>query len=390
MNNLPIQIFNRGFDQLAHPEIRLFSQRYSAFQVCGLVGFCLGVILLSLLAKHFELSFLIILSLIVVAPISFLLLAWIMKVVIGRERLIYYHHLIAIVLVSALLLWQLNQPVWVYLDILVLGIGLTHACIRIGCLMVGCCHGKPCAWGICYGNAYQNSGFTPYYLQVRLFPIQGVEALWGFFILLVGITLIWQGSIPGEVSVWYLVTYGWGRFYCEFWRGDPATSYWRGFSEAQWTSLLLMLTIVVAEIGGFLPLQKWPILASICVATTMITLSLKRQFQPTKTYRLLNPRHVQEVYQALKLATQLTPESSNLSSCQVACTSLGIKISASRIKIEGRHIHHYTFSDKTGNMTQATARTIAKLILQFTQSFDLVEFIERSQGVFHLLIYPAA
>ena len=42
----------------------------------------------------------------------------------------------------------LELPVLPYLDLTCLGLGIFLVCGRQGCLMVGCCHGKPCGWGI--------------------------------------------------------------------------------------------------------------------------------------------------------------------------------------------------------------------------------------------------
>ena len=45
------------------------------------------------------------------------------KIIIGEERLIYYHHEIAIVLAVTMVLWLLDQPILPYLDITILRIG---------------------------------------------------------------------------------------------------------------------------------------------------------------------------------------------------------------------------------------------------------------------------
>ena len=68
----------------------------------------------------------------------------------GEERIIYYRHEIAVMVVAALLLWLLRQPLLPYLDVTILGIGMFLTCGRMGCFMVGCCHGRPHDWGVCY------------------------------------------------------------------------------------------------------------------------------------------------------------------------------------------------------------------------------------------------
>src|SRR5262249_61119424 len=97
------------------------------------------------------------------------------KPITGQERIIYYPHEIAVSLAAAGLLWLTSEPLLPYLDITILGIGAFLACGRIGCLMVGCCHGRPSGWGIRYTPDHAAAGFTDYYVGVVLFPIQLVE-----------------------------------------------------------------------------------------------------------------------------------------------------------------------------------------------------------------------
>src|SRR5439155_22019386 len=97
-----------------------------------------------------------------------------------------YHHEIDVMINAALLLWLLGQPLLPYLDLTILGIGMFLACGRVGCLMVGCCHGRPHSWGVRYKQEHADAGFAPYYVGVRLFPIQAVESLWVLSIVIVG------------------------------------------------------------------------------------------------------------------------------------------------------------------------------------------------------------
>lgn len=107
-----------------------------------------------------------------VAVIIFLGMVMATKIITGEERLSYCDHEIVIMVVAALFLWLTHQPILFYLDITILGIGTFLFCGRIGCLMVGCCHGRPYHWGVCYRPEHAAVGFPPYYVGVRLFPIQ--------------------------------------------------------------------------------------------------------------------------------------------------------------------------------------------------------------------------
>jgi hypothetical protein len=141
------------------------------------------------LVTYLGLSPLVLVWLVLTAVLTFLALAMVTKIITGEENLIYYHHEIAVMVVAACLLNLLYQPVLPYLDITILGLGTFLAFGRVGCLMVGCCHGRPHGRGVCYRAEHAAAGFTPYLVGVRLFPIQAVESVWVFSIVVVGVCL---------------------------------------------------------------------------------------------------------------------------------------------------------------------------------------------------------
>src|SRR5690349_9699097 len=134
--------FANLLDRLVRAEIRVFGKRRAAFQVCGLTGVALAVTLAMLLVSHQGLSHWVMGALILSAVITFFLVVMITKIITGEEKIIYYHHEIAVMVAGGILLWVLGKPIFPYLDIMILGVGLFLACGRVGCLMVGCCHGR--------------------------------------------------------------------------------------------------------------------------------------------------------------------------------------------------------------------------------------------------------
>ena len=383
------ELFNDYLDQLVRPRVQIFHRFWPVFQICGYTGLALAILLVLFLAIRLGLSLWVMVGIVLAAVLTFLGVAIAIKVIFKVERLIYYNFQIAVVIVTAIFVGGVDQPILPYLDVTILGIGLCLAFTRIGCLMVGCCHGRPCPLGVRYRAEHAAEGFTRHYMGIRLFPVQAVESLWVFSIILVGIILLLRDHQPGEILAWYVIAYGGGRFCFEFVRGDPERLYFWDFSEAQWTSLVLMSAVVGAEFSALLPFHWWHIGVLGYIVLTVIAIKIRRRFQATDKYHLLHPHHVKEVAKALELTSKLTPESFTISSIHVTCTSLGIKISTSKIKTATDCIYLYALSNKKGDMTRATARTIAKLILQLTQSSSSIEFIERSKGIFHLLVhYP--
>jgi hypothetical protein len=232
---------------------------------------------------------------------------------------------------------------------------------------------------------------------VRLFPVQLVESLWVFSIVVVGITLVLHYRNPGEALAWYVIVYDMGRLCFEFMRGDPDRSYCLGFSQQQWISLILMLAVVSLEVLSILPFHSWHIVATSLVALIMIGVAISRRFRKVPTHRILNPRHVKEVAEALALVSDGGAESdarlrlkSVSAGIHVSCTSLGIQISGNRIKDAGVEIHHYALSRRNGEMTEQIAKILAKLIRLLKHPDSSEEFITGSPSVFHVLIRPVA
>ena len=257
---------------------------------------------------YLRLSPLVMSGLAVTAVIVFFGLVMATKIITGEERIIYYHHEIAVIVVAALFLWLTHQPILPYLDITILGIGTFLFCGRIGCLMVGCCHGQPYHWGVRYRSEHPESAFTSYLVGVRLFPIQLVESLWVFCIVVTGSILILRGWPPGTTMVWYVVTYGLGRFFFEFMRGDPERPYHWGFSQPQWISLSLIGAVVLAELAGTISLHPWHLGAGACLAVTVISISLRDSRKEITRNKLLHPRHLHESAEAIQLASGLAVE----------------------------------------------------------------------------------
>jgi hypothetical protein len=334
-------------------------------------------------------------GIVISAVLTFFGLVMATKIITCKERIIYYHHEIVVMVVTAALLWMLGQPILPYLDVTILSIGIFLVCGRIGCFMVGCCHGRPSGFGVCYREEHAEAGFTHYLVGVRLFPIQAVESLWVFCIAFVGVTFVLRSHPPGEALAWYVVTYDLGRFCFEFLRGDPDRPYYRGFSQPQWISLILMVGVAIAEFFGILPFHTWHIGATIVLAVTMVAISVKRYLQKAAKYQLLHARHIREVAEAMKQASNLEAHDAIVFgrdsapvNIHLGYTSLGIQISSGEISGAAGVIGHYALSCRNGALSEEAARTLSKLILQLKRASGSMEFIKGNRGVFHLLIRP--
>lgn len=388
-------------DEAIRPELRFLSRARPAFRLCGYAGLFLSVLLAFSLAWQRHLSLWVIGLIVLTAVATFLGLAMTLKILTGKERIVYYHQQTAVLLSTALFLWLVHQPILPFLDVTILGIGIFLVCGRVGCLMAGCCHGRPSRWGICYRQDHAATGFTPYYVGVRLFPIQLVESLWVLCIVIIGGFYVLRAGRPGSALAWYVVAYGLGRFCFEFIRGDPERPYLWGYSQPQWISLLLLCIVVWLELSGVLPPHPWQARATAFLALAMITIALKRRLQRVPKHKLLHPKHVKEVARAIALVSDAATEAEPVyrwtvfpklesiqREIQVVCTSLGVQFSASRIRGPRDYSDHFALSEREGEMTEGTARILSQLIVQLKQANGSSRFIKGDRGVFHLLVYP--
>ena len=164
-----------------------------------------------------------------------------------RSGGVFYGGLIVSVVVAFWFIRRHGLPIWTTCDAFAPGIVLGQAVGRVGCLMAGCCYGKPTelAWGITFTNplAAANVG-TP--LGVSLHPTQLYESA-AALLILGGLLLAERRCRPfaGRTFWTYLLLYPAARFIIEFYRGDPRGTVLDLVSTSQFVSLLLIPTSIV-------------------------------------------------------------------------------------------------------------------------------------------------
>ncbi|HSR50670.1 MAG TPA: prolipoprotein diacylglyceryl transferase family protein [Acidobacteriota bacterium] len=393
MSSRQLLSINRLLDALVRPYPTVLGRPRSSFQVCGWIGLLFFMAQLAGLTLYLDLPLWSAAVLLVTSMITFLTLPMMGKIISGRESLTSFHHKVAVLAAAGIVLWMLGQPVLMHLDVLILSVGLFVACGRIGCLMVGCCHGRPHRWGVCYGEEHSQAGFTPYLVGVRLFPIQLIESLWIFAIVAAGNALVVSGAAPGQALCWYALSYCAGRFFLEFLRGDPTRPFYGGFSRAQWTCVLLMALVVLAGSLGLLPYRWWHLAAGAGVAAGMGAAAIGRRLRQDVRHRLLHPHHCREIASILdRINASPSGEPAHEESgattftVEIGCSSLGVRLSGGRTEQGGERMEHYSLSARDGAMEEARARIVADLILQLKPRSKEIEFFQGRRGVFHLLL----
>jgi phosphatidylglycerol:prolipoprotein diacylglycerol transferase len=154
---------------------------------------------------------------------------------------VFYGGLLAAFGVALWLVRRYKLPVWTTADLIAPGIALGHIIGRFGCLLAGCCYGRPTSvpWAITFTDpvAASNVG-TP--LQIPLHPTQMYDA--GAEALILAILLLTERRgrpFPGRTFWLYMLLYAISRFIIEYFRGDERGAV-LGLSTSQFVSVILV------------------------------------------------------------------------------------------------------------------------------------------------------
>jgi phosphatidylglycerol---prolipoprotein diacylglyceryl transferase len=154
---------------------------------------------------------------------------------------VFYGGLIAAFAVGLWLVRRYGLPMWTTADLIAPGIALGHIVGRLGCLLAGCCYGRPTnvKWAITFTDpvAATNVG-TP--LQIPLHPTQLYDA--GAEALILALLLITERrgrTFPGRTIWLYMLLYAISRFVIEIYRGDERGMV-AGMSTSQFVSVILV------------------------------------------------------------------------------------------------------------------------------------------------------
>jgi prolipoprotein diacylglyceryltransferase len=286
---------NRFLDTLPRTRLGCGGREVPAFRTCGVAGFYGAVIINlggGLLAGR---SLLVLAGLALVCALSFFAYTYLRKWVTGRETLVLLEHVWFALACSTLALWALDEPVLPYVDVVSVALCVFLAAGRVGCTLVGCCHGRPSAVGITYDDHCARDGFARHLVGVRLFPVPALEAVGLVAIGLTGLVAL-PFAQPGKVFVWFLLSYSVLRFGLEGLRGDPRPHF-LGLSQARWMSLVEVAGALWWLEGGSLSAARACVFGALLAALAG-ALALRHRLDPRP--RLLARPHVGELRELVR------------------------------------------------------------------------------------------
>jgi phosphatidylglycerol---prolipoprotein diacylglyceryl transferase len=157
--------------------------------------------------------------------------------------LVYYGGLIGAIIFGAIYISWKKMPFWKTADVLAPSIALGSFFGRIGCLLNGCCYGRPTnlPWAITFTNPQaQEISNTP--LNVPLHPTQIYDGLLNLVLYVFLAWLFRRKKFDGEIFATYLICYAITRSVVECFRGDySGLHYHLGLTPAQWVSVPMFI-----------------------------------------------------------------------------------------------------------------------------------------------------
>ena len=156
--------------------------------------------------------------------------------------LVFYGGLIGATLAVIIYLRARKLPLWKFLDALAPSIPLGYFFGRFGCLMNGCCYGRPTdlPWAIRFPpEANESNG-------VGVHPTQIYDALLNLLLYAALAWLYRRKKFDGQISAGYLLVYPIFRSFVELFRGDYPAHYLGG-----WATPAHLISIVIFSAGLF-------------------------------------------------------------------------------------------------------------------------------------------
>lgn len=271
--------------------------RVGSYRAAGYAGYAAGLAVVLATARLTGAAPAAVATVAIVVPVSFLLAVRLSQAVFGYERIVFFEKALFALAATALALLALGLDIGRGLDLAALGIGTFLGFGRVGCLMVGCCHGRPSRWGIRYGVDHAHAGFPWYHVDRRLFPIQLVDGLASLVLVGAGIAAARSPHPPGALAAGYLLAYSAVRFVEELFRGDAARPRWLGLSEAQWTAALL--AVGIAALARWRGPARLELAVASLLASSALSLALARRRLARTAWGLTSPWHIEEIHHLL-------------------------------------------------------------------------------------------
>jgi hypothetical protein len=191
-----------------------------------------------------------------------------------------------------------------------------------------------------------------------------------------GTLVVLAGVSAGTALSWYVTAYAVARFGFERLRGDAVRPYWFGFSEAQWTSVVLVWIVALTEWRGRMPFSWWHTAFGVGLGLAMV--GLRRSLLAD----LVAPGHVAE------LAAILKDGESTAGAITVQRTSRAVGLSIERLPRHRGSALLVALSRAGRPLTEGEAGALARVIANLVPDHcSHCRLLRGRHDVFHLVTH---
>jgi phosphatidylglycerol:prolipoprotein diacylglycerol transferase len=150
---------------------------------------------------------------------------WTEIFMVRHGGLVFYGGLIGASAATLIYVWRKRLPLWKIADALAPSIALGYVPGRIGCLMNGCCYGKPTdlPWAIHFPGEHETGGGGVH-------PTQIYDSLLNLILYAALAWLYRRKRFDGQIFASYLIGYALTRSFVELLRGDYGARYLGGWA----------------------------------------------------------------------------------------------------------------------------------------------------------------
>ena len=369
---------NKLFDSLANTSGSFAGTEvppYLALAVCGIAS---GFVVVMMLAFATRLPIALVSSLCVVALAVFVVVGLVRQFITGRESHVVLESVLSALLVIAAISAFVQQSVWTVLDVFTPAIGVFIACSRVGCLLSGCCHGRPSHLGIRYGAPAHDA-----LAGIRLFPIQLVESIWLLGISVVASVIVLLAAGPGVACWFWMLSYAAGRFAIDFARGDVRWR-WHGLTEAQWLCIAILVSRIAyeASIVTNISARMWMVFGSAALLVPVSYVTRARWLSlPTAGLTSAMVAELQRFLDLLEGDVIVERTVSELRrTVPNTTTSIGLLIDAAG---NGLELHSYNLRESFRRIDEHRAIAFAGMIAQRLPEHTIIRAGFCETGSFH-------
>lgn len=324
---------NRLLDELPRPYLHIAGREFPTYLACGIVGFHIALIVLFGAGLVGGRSLLTLAVLALASGLSCLLYTYLRMRLTGHEALVQMEHVWFALACDVLVLRRLGEPVLMYLDVVVVALCVFLAVGRVGCILVGCCHGRPSLFGLTYGEEFVREGFPRHLVGVRLFPLPVVEAAGLLFIGAMGFLILLLAG-PGQVFVWFLLAHAVLRFGLEGRRGDHRPQL-LGLSPARWMAVVQAVVALLLAVDG--PVAHVAAADAALLGALAVVLVIRWRRDPRR--RLLAPSHLREMRELARDGL-----AGGTAALVLRTTSQGVGLATSGRGLASAHLVHVSVS----------------------------------------------